>query len=77
MRRKPIPTVKQALERIETRRAQALLRHQMQAADRRSNARADQRTIEHMIYGRLSPGVRASREHRHAALQREITANLF
>ena len=76
-KRKPIPTVKQALERIETRRAQALLRHQMEAADRRSNARADQRVIERMIYGRLSPGVRESLKLRHAALQREIAANLY
>ena len=49
----------------------------MEAADRRSNARADQRTIEHMIYGRLSPGMRQSLKLRHAALQQEIAANLF
>ena len=76
-RRRPIPSLRQALERIETRRALSLLRHQVQAADRRNNARADQRIIEHMTYDRLSPGMRASLCHRHEALQREILANLF
>ena len=47
------------------------------AADRRPNAQAEQRHIEHAIYGRLSPGLRASLGHRHAALQEEIEANLF
>ena len=76
-RRRPIPTIQQALARIDRRRAVTLLRHQMEAADRRSNAMAEQRHIEHAIYGRLSPGLRASLGHRHAELQREIEANLF
>ena len=76
-RRRAIPTVQQALARIDRRRAVSLLRHQMEAADRRPNAQAEQRHIEHAIYGRLPPGLRASLGHRHAELQREIEANLF
>jgi hypothetical protein len=77
MRRKPIPSLRQALERIETRRAATLLRHRQIAADRRTNAKADQRAIEHAIYGRLSPGMRAALRHRHASLQRDIEESLF
>ena len=76
-RKRPIPTVQQALARIDRRRAVTLLQHQMRAADLRANAQAEQRHIEHAIYGRLSPGLRASLGHRHAELQREIEANLF
>ena len=76
-RTRPIPTVQQALSRIDRRRAVTLLQHQMRAADLRANAQAEQRHIEHAVYGRLSPGLRASLGHRHADLQREIEANLF
>ena len=76
-RKRAIPTLEQALARIDRRRAITLLRHQMEAADRRSNAMAEQRHIEHAIYGRISPGLRVSLGHRHAALQEEIAANLF
>ena len=76
-RKREIPTIEQALARIDRRRAITLLRHQMEAADRRSNALAEQRHIEHAIYGRISPGLRASLQHRRQALQEEIMANLF
>ena len=76
-RKRPIPTLEQALARIGRRRVITLMRHQMEAADRRSNAMAEQRHIEHAIYGRISPGLRASLKLRHADLQDEIASNLF
>ena len=76
-RKRPIPTIQQALARIDRRRAVTLLQHQMRAADLGANAMAEQRHIEHAIYGRISPGLRASLGHRHAALEEEIEANLL
>ena len=76
-RKRQIPTIEQALARIDRRRAVTLLQHQMRAADLRANAQAEQRHIEHAIYGRISRGLRASLKHRHAALQEEFAANLF
>ena len=72
------PTIEQTHLPRETRvSAVTLPKHLMEAANRRADRRADDRTIEQMIYGRLSPGLRASLKHRHAALQEKITANLF
>ena len=72
-----MPTIQQALARIGRRRAITLLRHQMEAADRRSNAIPEQRHLEHVLYGRISPGLRASLTHRREALREDIEANLF
>ena len=75
--RRALPSMRQALERADTRRFHSIPRHLMDAADRRANASARLHAIEHMVYGRLSPGMRASLPHRRAALQGEIAANLF
>ena len=76
-RQRNIPTLEQARGKIDTRSHITLARHESDAAHQRAKLRAEQRHLAHTIFGRISPGLRASLQHRRASLVKDIEANLF
>ena len=73
------PTVRQALERLETRRKRFKSMHDLRVAQNRATLMNELHRVHGTMYGRLRPGQRefATFQHQKDKLLREIAESMF